>query len=121
MLDWDMRYPPKYGLIQDWFMYTEGTSLIPYTRHFEQNLARYLQLAFGPKMGIPNDQAAARMKMAKSVSGSATLTPFSPSIPRPLGGGTAQLCCAGVGGSARVNCRATQYPCDCPKFLLPYG
>lgn len=28
MLDCDMRYSPKYGLIQDWFMYTKGTSFI---------------------------------------------------------------------------------------------
>jgi hypothetical protein len=33
MLDLDMRYPPKYGLIQIWFMYTEDISLIyHYTR-----------------------------------------------------------------------------------------
>ena len=28
VLDFDMRYPPKYGLIHDWFMYTEDTLLI---------------------------------------------------------------------------------------------
>ena len=28
VLDFDMRYPPKYGLIQNWFMYTEDTSLV---------------------------------------------------------------------------------------------
>ena len=34
MLDLAMRYPPKYGLIQDWFMHTEDTSLVfRYTRH----------------------------------------------------------------------------------------
>jgi hypothetical protein len=26
MLDFDMRYSPKYGLIQNWFMYQENTS-----------------------------------------------------------------------------------------------
>jgi hypothetical protein len=31
----DMRYPPKYGLIQIWFMYTEDISLLfHYTRGF---------------------------------------------------------------------------------------
>jgi len=29
-----MRYPPKYGLTQNWFMYKEGTSLLfLYTRN----------------------------------------------------------------------------------------
>jgi hypothetical protein len=26
MLDFDMRYSPKYGLTQNWFMYQENTS-----------------------------------------------------------------------------------------------
>jgi hypothetical protein len=38
MLDLDMRYPPKYGLIQIWFMYTEDISLLfHYTRFCDRS------------------------------------------------------------------------------------